>query len=185
MQFLTDLWLPIVVSGVAVFIVSALFWTVLPNHKTEFAGVAGEDAVMNALRAGGAKPGRYVVPWMGEGELMKTPEGRAKLETGPIAYITVAPPGMPNMGKMMGLSLLSAIIISAFVGYLAWHTVGGTAEYLRVFRITGTATFMAYNLGYISESVWFARPWKSYGINAFDSLVYAGVTGGIFGWLWI
>jgi hypothetical protein len=62
--------------------------------------------------------------------------------------------------------------------------VPGT-DHLRVFRITGTATFMAYNLGYISEPVWFARPWKSYGISAFDSLVYAGVTGGIFGWLWI
>lgn len=184
MQFLSALWLPILVSGAAVFIVSALVWTVLPNHKTEFSGVPNEDAVMDALRAGGLAPGRYVVPWMGGGEAMKTPEGRAKLENGPIAYFTVAPRGMPNMGRMMAQSFVSAVIISAFVGYLAWHTLAPGTGYLAVFRITGTATFMAYALGWISESTWFARPWRSFGWTVIDSLLYAGVAGGVFGWLW-
>lgn len=185
MQFLSDLWLPIVVSGIGVFIMSALIWTVLPNHKTEFSGVTTEDALMDALRSGASAPGRYVVPWMGGGgELMKTEEGRAKVAAGPIAYITVQERGLPNMGKMMGFSLVASIVISAFVGYLAWHTIVPGTDYLQVFRITGTATFMAYSLGYISESIWFARPWKSFAINAFDALLYSGITGGVFGWLW-
>jgi hypothetical protein len=185
MQFLADLWLPILVSGVAVFLVSALVWTVLPNHKKEFGRLTGEDAVMAGLAAGGTPPGRYVTPWMGDGgEIYKTPEGKAKVEKGPIAYITIAPAGLPNMGKMMGMSLVSAIFISIFVAYLAWHTVVPGTDYLTVFRVTGTATFMAYALGDISESIWFAKPWKSLALCWLDALLYALTTAGIFGWLW-
>lgn len=184
MRFLIDLWLPIVASGFAVFVVSALVWTVLPNHKKEFAALPSEDAVMNALRSAGVPPGRYVVPWFGEGEIMKTPEGREKVATGPIAYITIAPRGMPNMGKNMALSLVAAIVISVFAAYLAWHTVPPQGEYLMVFRVTGTAVFMANALGYLAESIWFSRPWKSFAIQCFDSLLYALVAGGMFGWLW-
>jgi hypothetical protein len=184
MRFLIDLWPAILASGFGVFVMSALCWTVLPNHKKEFAAHPAEDAVMNALRSGNPPPGRYVVPWMGEGELMKTPEGKAKVENGPIAFITIAPRGLPNMGRMMGLSFLSSLVISVFVGYVAWHAIPPDAEYLTVFRIAGTLTFMANALGYMAESVWFARPWKSFAIQCFDSLLYAGVAGGIFGWLW-
>ena len=184
MQFLNDLWLPIIVSGVGVFIMSALVWTALPHHKKEFAAVPNEVAVMDAMRVGGITPGRYVTPFMGDRARMQTPEGQALLERGPIAYVTVQRPGMPNMGPMMLQSLLSATVISCFVAYLAWHALTPAATYLEVFRITGTATFMAYALGPISESIWFARPWKSQLLNLVDSLLYAGVAGGIFGWLW-
>lgn len=184
MQFLSDLWVPIVVSGLAVFVMSALVWTVLPNHKKEFAKVGNEPGVRDALRTATLAPGRYVVPWMGDGDFMKSPEAKASLEQSPITYLTVHAPGMPNMGTMMAQSLASAILISAFVGYLGWHTLPPAAGYLEVFRITGTATFMAYGLGSISESIWFARPWKSLALNTLDSLLYAGIAGGVFGWLW-
>ncbi|MFN0099864.1 MAG: hypothetical protein ACKVS7_14415 [Gemmatimonadaceae bacterium] len=183
MEFLVELWLPIVVSGVAVFMMSALNWTALPTHKTEFSGFSNDEAVGAALRSGAGAPGRYVTPNI-MGGAGNTPEGKAKLERGPLAYVTIAPPGAPNMGKMMGLSLLSAILISAFVAYIASNAVAADASYLHVFRITGTVTFMAYALGTISESIWFARPWKSQLLNAFDALLYAGITGGVFGWLW-
>ena len=184
MQFLSDLWLPIVVSGFAVFFMSALVWTALPHHKTEFAPVANEAAVMDAMRAGGITAGRYVVPFRGDRERMASPEGKALLEQGPIAYLTVHKRGVPQMGPMMAQSLLSAILVSTFVAYLAWHTLPPAASYLAVFRIAGTATFMAYAMGIFSESIWFARPWKSLALNTVDSLLYAGIAGGVFGWLW-
>ncbi len=184
MQFLSDLWLPIIVSGVGVFFMSALVWTASPHHKTEFAPVVNEGAVMDALRAGGITPGRYMTPFMGDRERAQSPEGKALLERGPITFITVRPPGMSNMGPMMLQSLISATGISLFVAYLAWHSLPPAASYTEVFRITGAATFMSYALGGISESIWFARPWKSQLLNAIDSLLYAGVAGGIFGWLW-
>jgi len=184
MQFLLDLWLPIVVSGIGVFVVSALVWTVLPLHKKEFAAIPNEDAVMAAMRKDSLPAGRYVVPWFGEGEILKTPEGRAKLEAGPVAYITIAPRGTTDMAPKLIQSLLSSILISAFVAYIAWHTIQPGAPYRHVFRITGMATFMAYSLGYLAESVWFAKPWKSMAIQFFDSALYGAVAAGVFGWLW-
>ena len=183
MQFLAELWLPIVVSGVAVFFMSALNWTALPTHKTEFSGFANDDDVSDALRVSAKTPGRYVTPNL-LGGAGNTPEGKAKLERGPLAYVTIAQPGVPSMGRMMGQSLASSILIAAFVGYIAAHTLAADAPYLHVFRITGTVTFMAYAFGTVSESIWFARPWKSQLLNAFDSLLYAGIIGGVFGWLW-
>lgn len=183
MQFLAELWLPIVVSGVAVFLMSALNWTALPTHKTEFSGFSNDEDVSAALRVSAKSPGRFVTPNL-LGGAGNTPEGKAKLERGPLAYVTIAGPGLPSMGQMMGLSLTSAIAISALVGYVAANSLAPDASYLHVFRITGTVTFMAYACGTLSESIWFARPWKSQMLNAFDSLLYAGITGGVFGWLW-
>ena len=184
MQFLSDLWLPIIVSGVGVFIMSALVWTALPHHKKEFAPVANEAAVMDALRAGGITQGRYVTPFMGDRERMQTPEGKALLAGGPIAYITVPGPGALNMGPKMLQSLLSATVIAAFVANIAWNALAPGAAFNDVFQITAIATFTAYAMGTISESIWFGRPWKSLALNTFDSLLYAVIAGGIFGWLW-
>lgn len=184
MQFLTDLWLPIIVSGVGVFIASALVWTALPHHKKEFAPVGNEAAVMDALRAGAITPGRYVTPFMGDRERMQTPEGKALLERGPIAYITVQRSGALNMGPMMLQSLGSATLIAVFVANIGWNALPPDASFHEVFHITAIATFMAYAMGTISESIWFGRPWKSLALNTVDSLLYAFVAGGIFAWLW-
>lgn len=184
MRFLVELWVPILVSGAAVFVLSALAWTVGPHHRTEYVGVPNETDVMDALRAARVPPGRYVVPFLGDGERFKTPEGRTLVADGPLAFITIAPKGLPRMGRMMALSLASALLISACAAYLAFHTLAPGAPYLTVFRVTGMATFMAYALGLISESVWFARPWRSLAVNTLDAVIYAMVSGGIFGWLW-
>lgn len=184
MQFLVELWLPILVSAVAVFILSAIAWTAMPHHKSEFGPLPEEERVMDALRAGGAGPGRYVVPWLGGDEMMKNPETRARFERGPKAHITIGPAGPMPMGPQMFQSFLSQVVISIFVAYLAWHALAPDASYLQVFRITGTAAFMACGLGQISESIWFWRPWRSLWFHLADALAYALVTGGIFGWLW-
>ena len=49
MEFLTQLWLPIVVSGVVVFLLSALAWTVMPHHKKDFTGLPNADAVQAVM----------------------------------------------------------------------------------------------------------------------------------------
>lgn len=184
MQFLADLWLPILLSGVAVFVVSALAWTVFPHHKKEFGKLPNESAVMDAIRAGNPAPGLYVTPHMADQAEMGTPEGKAKLERGPISIVTIAHPGVPAMGPAMGKSLLFNVVVAAFVAYVAWHTLQPGAAYLEVFRVTGSVAFMAYALGTVPESIWFHRPWSSWLLGAFDALLYSLVLAGIFGWRW-
>ncbi len=183
MQFLAELWLPILLSAVAVFILSALFHTVVPFHEREWSGLANEDAVADALRASNAAPGLYTIPYCPPGQ-MNNPDWQAKLARGPVAFLTVMPTGMRGMGPMLVQSLIYNIVVAIFVGYVASHTVAADADYLAVFRVTGTITFMAYALGQLPDSVWFGRPWKSYGLIVLDALAYAMVTAGIFGWRW-
>ena len=70
------------------------------------------------------------------------------------------------------------------VAYLASRFLSVGTEYLTVFRLTGTVTFMAYGLAYIQDSIWFGKPWSSTFKQLFDALVYALLTAGTFGWLW-
>lgn len=184
MQFLTDLWMPIVVSGLAVFFLSAMVWTVFPHHKKEWAGFPNEDAVASAIRASNVPAGLYHLPHSDAPNPMKDPQMVAKMESGPVAFVTVFPPMRMQMGPMMAKSVVSNVLIAAFTGYVAYHSLLMGAEYLTVFRIVGTVTFMAYAFGTMADSIWFGRPWKSWFLGAGDALMYALVSGGIFGWLW-
>ena len=184
MEFVMELWLPIVVSGLAVFVMSALVWTALPHHRKEFGALNNDDAVLNAVRGGNPAPGLYMTPHFKSAEERNSDAGKAKLQAGSMAFITVMPGGNRSMGPMMAQSLVVNLVVAMFVGYLAFHTVPAGAQYLQVFRVAGTATFMAYGLAHLPDSVWFGRPWSSYFLGAFDALLYALIAGGIFGWLW-
>ncbi|HET7109995.1 MAG TPA: hypothetical protein VFI41_03915, partial [Gemmatimonadales bacterium] len=60
---LGSLWLPILLSAVAVFIVSAVIHMALQFwHRNDFRTVPNEDAVMAALRPFDIPPGDYIVP---------------------------------------------------------------------------------------------------------------------------
>jgi hypothetical protein len=185
MEFAMELWKPILIGGLATFVMSALVWTVFPHHKKEWAKLSSEDAVADAIRAGNPKPGLYSMPHMFDSKQMGSPEGIARMNRGPNVYLTVAPNGAPAMGPLMAKSAVSNIIVALFVGYVAWHAVPAGSDYLHVFRIVGTVGFMSYSLGAIGESIWFGRPWSSFALQAFDALLYGMVLGGVFGWLWV
>ena len=63
MAFLGALWLPILVSAVLVFVVSAIIHMVLKYHNSDYSPLSNEDAVRAAIRAGNPRPGLYVVPF--------------------------------------------------------------------------------------------------------------------------
>lgn len=183
MQFAVDLWVPILLSAVAVFILSAISNAALPFHRNEWNKLENEDAVAAALRSSNPKPGLYNIPFATPGA-MKDPAWQAKIAAGPNAYITVLPAGMPAMGKMMAQSVFYNLVVSFFVAYIASHTIAAGAEYLTVFRVTGTVAFMAYVMSSVPDSIWYGRPWKSLLLLTADALVYGLVTGGVFGWRW-
>jgi hypothetical protein len=183
-QFAVELWKPILFSGLAVFILSALVWTVFPHHKTEWKKLPNEDAVRDAIRAGSPAPGLYAMPYCRDGKELNSPEMKAKMDAGPVAYLTLVRNGAPAMGPMMAKSVVFNLIVSLFVAYVAFQALPPGAEYLEVFRITGTIGFMACGLGVVPDAIWFGKPWKSVALHAGDALLYGLVIGGFFGWLW-
>ncbi len=183
MDFIGQLWLPIVLSAFIVFIASAIIWMAAPHHKTEWLAIPGEDDVLSVLRKSGAAPGGYQVPKAWGSAAMKDPAFQKKVQDGTVATIYLKP-GSMNMGPMLAQQFVFFLVVGFFVAYLAHHTLAIGADYLPVFRVTGTAAFMAYFLGTVPESIWFGRPWKSVGLGLIDALIYALLTAGTFGWLW-
>ncbi len=176
--------IPILVSSVLVFFASFLIWAVLPWHKNDFSALPDEAAAANALRGQNLSPGRYLLPKVDSPADMKKPEVAKKYEDGPVAMLTVWPNGIPNMGKQMGQAFAYYLVVGVIAAYLASRTLDGDANYLTVFRISGTAAFLAYGLGTVQDAIWFGRPWASIWKNLVDALVYALLTAGTFGWLW-
>ncbi len=182
MVSLASLWLPILVSAVGVFIASSIFWMALPHHKTDWRKLPNEDAFLNAVRSQGIGGGMYMFPGCAPADL-KTPEAQERFKKGPWGSITLlgAP---PNMGKALPLWLLHLVIVSVLVAYVIGHALGAGEPFKHVFRLASAMAWVAYAGGAMPGTIWEGKP-SSFAAKAIvDGLVYALITGAIFGWLW-
>jgi hypothetical protein len=183
MVSLTALWLPILLAAVIVFIASSIMHMVLPYHRNNYKQLPDEDKLLATLRAASLKRGLYMFPFCTHKD-MKSPATVEKFNQGPVGMLTVLPSGPANMGKYLGLWFVYCLVIGLFVAYLTGHTVAAGARYLAVFRVAGTAAFLAYGLGNLSNGIWKGQPWGVTIKEAIDGLVYGLLTAGTFGWLW-
>jgi hypothetical protein len=183
MVSLTALWLPIVLSAVIVFIASSIMHMLLPYHRSDYRQLPDEDKLLASLRAIGLKRGLYHFPFCSHKE-MNSPAMIEKFKQGPVGMLTVFPSGPPAMPKFLGMWFAYCLIISIFVAYLTGHTVAPGAPYLAVFCVAGTAAFLAYGVGQLSNGIWKGQPWGMTLKEVIDGLVYASLTAGTFGWLW-
>ncbi|MBA3317682.1 MAG: hypothetical protein H0T50_06270 [Gemmatimonadales bacterium] len=184
MSILGALWLPIVLSAVLVFVLSAIIHMVLKYHNTDYKRLSNEDAVRAAIRSGNPEPGQYIFPYAAEMKEMDSPEMKQKYTEGPIGVMYLRRPGPPTMSRALVQWFFYTLIVSLFVAYVAAHTVPPGADYRSVFRVVGAAAFLAYALGHIPASIWMGKPWAVATKEVFDGLLYALVTAGTFGWLW-
>jgi hypothetical protein len=122
MEFLSELWMPILVSGVIVWFASALMHMVLPHHKGEWKGLPNEEAVIGALK--GVAPGQYTFPHCTDMSQMKDPAFIEKMKNNPNGTITIWT-GQVNMGRNLLLSFVTYVVIGVFVAYVAWHAMRG------------------------------------------------------------
>jgi hypothetical protein len=180
---LPALWLPILLSAVIVFVGSSIMHMLLPYHRSDYRPLPDEAKTLAALRSAGLTRGLYTFPFTTHKD-MKLPATIEKFKQGPVGILTVFPSGQVNMGKFMGLWFGFCLIISVFVAYLTGHTVAPGTDYLHVFRVAGTAGFLAYGLGHVSDGIWWGRPWSATLKDVFDGLIYGLLTAGTFGWLW-
>lgn len=180
---LTALCIPILLSAVIVFIASSIMHMLLPYHHGDYQQLPEEDKLLAALRGAGLKRGLYVFPYCTHKD-MKSPAIAEKQKQGPVGMMTVFPSGRPAMPKLLGMWFAYCLIIGVFVAYLTGHTVAPGARYLAVFRVAGTAAFMAYGLGHLSSAIWKGQPWGVTIKEVIDGLVFGLLTAGTFGWLW-
>lgn len=183
MVSLPALWLPIVLSAILVFVVSSIIHMLLPWHKADFKRFAAEDEALETLRQLNLGPGDYAAPMADTIAEMNSAEYRQKVERGPQIVLTVLPPGN-SLGRNLVAWFVYLIVIGVFSAYIAGITQGPGADYMNVFRITSTMAFAGYALGIWQNWIWYSRDIGATFRSTVDGLVYALLTGGVFGGLW-
>jgi hypothetical protein len=181
---ITSLLLPILLSAVVVFLVSFVIHMLLPYHRKDFSGVPNEDAAMAAMRGLNIPPGEYMMPHAGDPSRMKDPEFIQKFERGPVALLTIFPPGKMSMGPQLVQWFIYSVIVSVNAAYIASRALDVGADYMDVFRFAGATAFFCYAVALWQQSIWYKRAWSTTLKNTFDGLVYGLMTAGVFGWLW-
>jgi hypothetical protein len=184
MTELSLLWLPILLGAVFVFIASSIihmgpFW-----HRNDFPQLPDEQKARANIGALHVPPGDYMLPRCKTMAEMRSPEFLQKMAEGPVWIITVRPNGAAGMGKPLLLWFVFILLVALFAGYIAAHSMPAGMHYLSVFRVVGTTAFMAFSLGLLHDSIWYARQWSTTLKLMVDGLIYAMVLAGTFGWLW-
>ena len=90
---LIELWLPILLSAVLVFVVSSILHMVISIHKGDFKKLPGEEKVLEVMRAQGVQPGSYMFPCAASMKAMGSPVMVENCEQGPVGFLQVVPSG--------------------------------------------------------------------------------------------
>ena len=181
---LSTLWLPILLSGVAVFIISSIIHMFLPWHKSDYLKLPNEDKVLDALRGFGIPAGDYMAPRPGSREEMASADWKEKRMKGPSFIMTMLPTGTFSMSKNLIQWFLYTLVVGVFAGYVTGRALLPGADYLQVFRFAGVTAFASYSLALCQNSIWYSRSWSTTIKSMVDGLIYGLVTAGFFGWLW-
>jgi hypothetical protein len=183
MSLLMELWLPILLSGIALFFASFLSWMVVQLHQSDWRKLPAEDEFLRAARAMNLAAGNYMFPGCLTREEMKSPEHQQKMAQGPRGILTVFP--MEDMGKSMGrnlgLTILYFLVVSFCIAYLATLALPRGAEFRPVFRFVSTAGLLVFLSAIVQHSIWFRCRITGHVI---ESIAYAAIIGAIFGVLW-
>ena len=183
MLSLTQLWVPILLSAVAVFVASSVIHVASPWHRGDYPRMHNEAEVMDAMRPLAIPPGDYLFPRPTSMADMKSPEFGAKLERGPNVLMTVMPNGPVQMGGTFVQWMVYLLVVSLLVAIAALGIRPG-ARHLVVFHQTALVAFAAYALALWQLTIWYRRSLSISVKWTVDAAIYAAITGAVFVLFW-
>jgi hypothetical protein len=184
MVSLMQLWLPILLSTVFVFIASSIlnmllrFW-----HAPDYHAFSNEAEVSAAIRKANASPGMYMLPYCTP-ETMKKAETQEMFKLGPVGMVALRQPGSMNMGASLGQWFGFCLLVSLFCAVLFAHVLTRGEVFNHVFHVVAFAAVMGYAFGPLPNAIWWGHPWSVTLKHMIDGVIYAVITGATFGWLW-
>ena len=184
MTDLGSLLLPILLSAVAVFIVSSIIHMAPLWHRQDYPHVPDEERFRAAVGPLAIPPGEYMVPRCYSHKEMAGADFQAKVSQGPNVIMTVLPTRPFRMGPTLALWFVYALIVSLLAAYIAGAALPPGSEYIPVFRFAGATAFIGYAVALWQMSIWYHRSWSMTAKTTLDGLIYALVTAGIFGAMW-
>ncbi len=183
MDFLNSLWLPVLLSAAAVWILAAIAWMALPHHKRDFIALPDEESFMEQVRRSGIRPGNYVFPDFRDPKTMKSERIQRAINEGPVGHLSVWPTPLTMGGKMIS-TFVVYLVVSTVIAYLARAALPGPAPFAKVFQVVGTAGVLAYSFAFIPNGIWFGAYRRTMVASVMDGIAYGLVTGALFAWLW-
>lgn len=181
---LLQLWIPILAGTGLAWIASGLIHMVIKYHNSDYQQLDNEEAVLDALRGGSQKLGLHQFPYCGDVKNMQDETVQAKFNKGPVGIISLAPNGMPPMGKLMAQQIGHFLFGSILIAYCATLALAPGADYMSVFRFVAAVGFLAFGWAAIPYSIWFGMQWSMTAKYLLDALIYGLVIAGTFAWLW-
>ncbi len=184
MVALTSLWLPIVLTVVAIFFASSIIWMALPIHKKDFKQLgAAEESALSAIRSWGLSPGVYMFPMCDPKATKDNAVAKERLKTGPWGNVTLLTES-PTMGKCLGMWVVNIVILTVLIAYVTAQSNPAGAGWVQVVQVAFTTALLAYGGSCLTDSIWKGRPWAMLPGAIFDAMVYAAITSALFAWLW-
>jgi hypothetical protein len=180
MEFLTELWIPILVSGVALFFASFVSWTMAPHHKTDWKRAPNEDELLKAIRGLNLGPGNYLFPFATHtNSKEESAKIKEKYKVGPRGILALW--NLPNMGANLACTVVFFLATAAVIAYVSFAALGGGQSFLKVFQVVGTIGILTYSAAGIPNAIWFKRRMLT---DIFDGVVYGMIIGLIFANFW-
>ena len=184
MNELAGLWIPIVVSAVAVLLACFSAREVFGLHHCDWKDLPEEEVTVEQLQKSGVGPGMYVFP--GRRKKLTTEDEELRQQrrnSGPWGTINIRT-RHPSLGRHLLQMMTFSLVTSLFVGYLGTLALNPGAEFLQVFQVTGTAGILAYAFGGIPNAIWFGSNLRGALMDVVDGLCFGVITGAVFGILW-
>ncbi len=173
------LWLPILLSSIALFFASFLSWMVVRLHEKDWLKIEDEDRLINTVREMNIPEGNYMFPGCMSPDEMNSEEYQAKYKSGPRGTITVLPEA--NMGMNLGLTFLFFLFCNATFAYLASFALDAGTDFLTVFRFVATVALLTFSASIVQHAIWFRSRITGHII---ESIAYALISAAIFAFLW-
>ncbi len=184
MHDLLQLWMPIVVTAVAVFIASSLIHMVFKWHNSDYRKLANEDAVRAAISAGSPAPGQYILPHCQDMKDLHGEEMQQKYRDGPIGFLTVRKNGPPSLGGSLLQWFVFNLALAVIAAAIALQTYGLHGEPHRAGHLVGMLSLLAYGGSSVQAGIWMGKPMGSVVKDMLDAFIYATVSALVFMWLW-
>lgn len=173
------LWLPIVVSTVALFFCSFLSWMIVRLHENDWLKIDNEDRLIETVRDMNIPEGNYMFPGSMSPAEMNSPEYREKYKSGPRGTITVLPE--TNMAKNLVMTVVYFLFCNATFAYLASFALDNGTDSLTIFRFVATVALLTFSASYLQHAIWFRSRVVGHVIEA---IAFSLIAGAIFTLLW-
>lgn len=184
MVTIAQLWLPVLLSAVAVFIASSVIHMALPWHKGDYKKLPQEDQALAALRQLAIPPGDYMGPRPDSMKDMGSDAFKQKAALGPRVIMTIMPAGSFGMGKNLAAWFVYSLILAAVVGGMDCLVFRAGADGHNVFHVSLIAGTLAYSGALWQQSIWYNRSLGATLRSSIDGLVYALITAGLLAYFW-